>query len=622
LAESKRSVPVPVQYKPTVYKNSTKASDTLTWWDSNNVRFVDGRPRKIGGWVKFTKMSVTGVPRSLFYWSALDGSSRMSMGTNSKYYVVRAGSPEDATPLRRTANPLGASPIATSSGLSTIVVTDTAHGADVGDYVTLSGATAVGGIGTGSLNKEFLIIAATTNTWTADTGTAAGSNTTGGGSSVKAEYQITVGLSSAVVGTGWGAGGWGRGTWGSSSTTTAQGTNLRLWSDDAWGEDLVFNPRGGAIYYYTTGSPGTRAVNLSALPGASDTPVVADQILMAGAVRIMIAFGTNKIGSSTATPMFWRWCDLEDIADWTPTTTNASGDNIFPVGSIHMQALRVRRGIAAFSDKALYFIQFVGGEDVFSFDMVSDKISIISPRAAIFAGDKLFWMGRYNWSIYDGRVTELDCGLRDYVLKDINTSQAWKIHAASNVNQNEVMWFYCSAASSEIDRYVCYNYKDNTWVPGTISRLAWVDNAGSLSLPRGVDSSGYIYDHETGTDDGSTTPPSAITAFIEGSSVALGDGYEAGFLRSLWPDLSFAGSTAETPSATLTVKMSDKPGSADHATKSVVVSRVTSSPESVTPKLDIGKRGRFASFRIESSGIGVTWSLGLPRILATTDGRR
>lgn len=621
MVAGKTSVPVPVEYKPTIDRTSTRAGKTFSWWDADKVRFLSGKPRKIGGWQKAFSTQLQGTPRTMITWSALDGTAAMGIGTNLKYYTDEGGAIADITPIRLTAS-LAGNPLASSSGSGIVTVTHTNHGALENDFVTISGATTFGGLAVGFLNKEHQITAVIdSNTYTIDTGGTASSSTSGGGASVSAEYQLNTGLDSAVLGTGWGAGTWGRGTWGSAASVVTFGSQLRVWSNDTWGEDLVINPRGGAIFYYDI-SAGSRAVNISTLSGASDTPTVADQVLSAGDARIMIAFGTNIIGTSTYDPMHYRWCDLEDLADWTPTTSNASGGANLPIGSMFMQAVRTRQEIIAFTDKAIYAIQFVGGEDVFAHRMIAD-FTIAGPKSAVVVNDRVFVMGLRDFFVYDGFFRPMNSLVREYVFTDINAAQIWKSYGATNSIFNEVWWFYPSSSSEEIDRYVIYNYEEGSWCIGSMERTAWADHAGSFHVPRAADSSGYIYDHETGLDDGSTTPATGITAYIEGSAVELGDGYRQGFLRSIWPDLTFNSSTATSPSASFIMKLADKPFNSLHSTSTNSVVRTATSPiEAGTSRVDVGKRGRFVAFRIESSDVGVDWILGTPRVIVTEDGRR
>lgn len=623
MAEVKQSAPIPVGYKPTIDRTSTRAGETLAWWDADKVRFVRGKPRKINGWQKAFPGQLLGVPRSMIIWNNLNGQQFLGIGTAWKYYAERGGSVVDVTPIRSGPTALTTDPITTSAaGSGVVTITHATHGAAVNDFVTISGATATDGLTTGQLNKEHQVISISTNTYTVDTGGVATSGSvTGGGAVVQATYQLTTGTDSASLGPGWGAGVWGRGTWNSEASTVVFGAQLRVWSQDTWGEDLVINPRGGKVYLYDS-SAGGRATDISTLPGASDTPLRADQIIAAGDVRIMFAFGTNIIGTSTYDPMHYRWCDLENLANWTSTTTNAAGGQNLPIGSLFMQAVRTRQELVAFTDKAIYAIQLIGGEDVFSQRMVYET-SIAGPKAAAAQNDNVYFMGLRDFYVYSGYVRSLNSPLLDYVFDNINKEQIWKVHCALNSLYNEVWWFYPSASSPEVDKYVIYNYQDGTWSIGSLVRTAWVDHAGSLQVPRAADASGYIYDHETGLDDGSTAPPTAISSYIEGSYVALGDGYRQGFLRSIWPDLTFNGSTSANPSANLVIKLIDKPVESVHSTTTSASARTSTSPvETITDRLDIGVRGRYGAFRIENNGLGDMWSLGVPKILITPDGRR
>lgn len=612
--------PLPLTFEPGVVKDRTRRANEFGWWDTDLVRFVEGLPQTIGGWSKPFATAMTGAIRSLFGWIDLDGLQLMGIGTYAKYYTEAGGTIEDITPIRRTAA-LGANPITTSAGSGIITITDTGHGAAAGDFVTLSGATLVNAITAASINVEHEILTTTVNTYTVNTGGTASANGSGGGAGVTATYQLSAGLDTTVVGAGYGAGTWGRDTWDSIASTTAQGAQLRVWTQDNWGEDLVFNPRGGAIYYYDRSSP-ARGVNLDTLPGASDVPLFCDQVMVASESRHLLAFGTNALGSTSPDSLVWRWPDQETLTDWTPSSTNTAGGLRFLIGSRFMQAVKTRQEILAFTDAALYSVQYVGEPDIFTQRLISPNVKIAGPKAAGYLGDSVFWMGTRGFHFYNGQTGDIPCPLKEFVYRDINLYQLWKVHCAVNTLYNEVWWFYCSAGSEEIDRYVMVKVPEMTWANGTLPRTAWLD-AGTFTLPRGGDLDGYIYDHETGSDDGSTTPPSALLAFAESSPFAMANGVRAVRIHSIWPDLDFLDSSAATPAAAMVLKLQNRPGAALHDTTNSSVSRIVTAPiQQFTDKVDIGKRGRFMSFRIESSATGVQWRMGTPTLILRPDGRR
>lgn len=618
---------LPLNFSPGVVKDKTRYAAKAYWWDADLMRFVAGQPQSIGGWVRPWTDALEGVVRSLFAWSTFNGSQQMFVGTNAKAYVDAGGSIADITPIRKTTNPLANNSIASSNGNGIITVTDINHGAQIGDYVTISGATAFASLTTGQLNQEFVVLSIpTADTFTVDTGGTASSGTSGGGAAIVANYQIAVGTSSSIYGSGWGAGTWSRGTWGSAASTTTLSGQLRLWSSDNWQEDLVFNPRSGAIYHYDSSSP-ARAVEIGTQPGASDTPVVADQILVNTDSAQLLAFGTNAIGSSTADPMLIRWSDIEDYLNWTPSTTTSAGEIRLTLGTRFMCAVKTRQEILVFTDTALYSLRFTlspSGAGDFSRVLVSPNISIAGPKAVTVLGDIVFWQGLRGFYMYNGQVQEIPCALKDYVFRRINLSQIWKTHAGPNSLYSEVWFFYPSADSEEIDSYVIYDTEINAFVPGySLSRTAWIDR-GTYALPRAADANSYIYDHETGSEDGSQAPAGAINSYIESSPVTIGDAKRAAFCRAFYPDVSFLDSSATAPTVDITLRFQNRAGSDFHNEPTGVAERqpLTISIEEFTEKIDIGRRGRLISFRYATGTKGTMWSVGAPEVELVSDGRR
>lgn len=617
------SDPIPLKFRPGVVKDMTRRAAELTWYDTNFIRFVEGLPQTIGGWEKsFNTEMFEGTCRSLFGWNDLQGIALMGIGTHLKYYVEEGGSLTDITPVRASST-INNNPIATTNTLSIITVNDTAHGAEAGDFVTLSGSSAVGGIAAASINKEHQILTIVdADHYTVDTGAAATSTVAaGGGAAVVAEYQLTVGLDTTVLGAGWGAGGWGDGGWGEPASVTVQGTQLRVWTQDNWGEDLLINPRGYGIYYYETSSP-ARAVNLSTLPGASDTPVVADQIIVSADERQAIAFGTNEIGSAVANPLFYRWCDTEDIANWTPGVTSAAGGRGFSSGSMFMVAHKMRQQIAAFTDTALYSVQYLGTSG-YGHRLITDKANIVGPKAACVFNDVLYWKSRRGFMKWDGRVQEIPCPLKEFVYRDTNVSQWWKVVAGVNVEYGEIWWWWPGNDDEEISRYVIYKIEDGSWTPGTgLIRTAWLES-GVFNFPRAAGTDGYIYDHEFGFDDGSADPPDPINAYAESCIFAIGNGKQAMRIRQLWPDVDFIQSTAATPEITLTLRLQNKMGSEPQENELATTQRTVALPiEEFTDSLDVGKRGRFIALRYESNKLGTGFRVGVPHLDMIPDGRR
>ena len=600
-----------LQFQPGVNTETTAYSNEGGWNDCDKVRFRFGFPEKIGGWEKYSNNTLVGTPRSLHAWRAVDGSELMGIGTHKKFYVEEGFGYNDITPIRSTTT--NAATFSATASSSTITVTDTAHGALVGDYVTFSGAVSLGGNVTADvLNKEYEIQTVPTgNTYTITVAvTANGSDTGNGGGSVTAAYQLNVGLDTVVPGTGWGAGTWSRGTWGSAATTVAGVVSIRIWKQDNFGEDLVFNVRDAGVYYwdYTSGFS-ARAVTLSSL--GSSAPTVARQVLVSDRDRHVIAFGCNPEGSSTQDKLLIRFSDQENATDWAATAENTAGDLIVGSGTEIVQAIETRREIVIITDSSVHSMQFIGAPFTFGLTQISAGTTIIGPNAAVALNDAVFWMGRNRFYLYDGQVKALPCTVRDTVFRDFNDTQAEKVFASANTSFGEITWFYPSASSEDNDKYVTFNYEQNIWYFGNLGRDCWLDR-GLKEYPVAGFNNGYLYNHEIGTDDDG----SAFTAYIESSPVDIGEGDKFLFARRLIPDISFANSTDQAlPQATFTIKTERFPGTG------YTSSTATTVGESATQN-NIRARGRSFGVRVESDGLGVAWRLGSPRLDVRPDGAR
>lgn len=634
-----------LQFQPGINKETTSYSNEGGWFDMDKVRFRAGYPEKIGGWTRLGVKSFLGSCRALHPWRTISLDNYLGVGTSDKYYIESGQGYYDITPIRVTTS-AGDVTFSATNGSSTITVTDTNHEAVEGDFVTFSGAATLGGnITANVLNQEYQIATiVNSNSYTitarevntvADitvdgaytpVAVAANSSDTGnGGSSVVGAYQINTGLETSVFGNGWGAGTWSRGTWGSAATINAQTDTLRLWSHDNFGEDLIINVYNGGVYYWDASAStplSQRAVPLSSLSGASNTPSIAAKVLVSDVDRHVIAFGCNPLGSSTQDPLLIRFSDQEDAADWTPTTTNTAGDLLVGSGSRIITAVETRQQILVFTDISLHAMQYLGPPFTFGINMVSENITIASPNAAIAIQDNVYWMGANEFYVYTGAVQKIPCSVKDYVFSDFNEGQAEKIFAASNTAYSEVWWFYSSSSSSTVDRYVVYNYVQNIWYYGTLDRGAWIDR-GVVDYPIAAGLDGYLYYHENGFDDGSTAPATAISAYIESSQFDIGDGNNFSFVSRVIPDVTFRNSTSLNPSVTLTMKARNFPGGNYLQTDDETVTRTATAPvEQFTNQVYVRLRGRSMALRVESSETGVGWRLGSPRMDVRQDGRR
>jgi len=622
-----------VLLKPGVNKEVTRYTDEGRWYDCDKVRFRQGLPEKIGGWQRTSTYTYLGTARSLFNWVTLGSQNLVAVGTNLKYYIEQGGEYYDITPIRST-TAAGDVTFSATDGSSTITVSDTDHGAIVNDFVTFSGAVSLGGnITADVLNQEYqvsLVVDADTYEIVAkDTGgatvTANASDTGNGGASVVGAYQINTGPELPVPLVGWGAGGWGLGPWGTGTTSLEP---IRLWSQSNFGEDLIFGPRGGEVFIWDASvGIASRGTYLSAEAGASNVPVV-QNIVFVSDNRFVFCFGTNDIGSSDLDPMLIRWSDQEDATNWTPAATNQAGSLRLSTGSEIITAIQSRQEILTWTDSAVYSIQYLGAPAVWGAQLLADNISIVSPRAAVYASGVAFWMGRDKFYRYDGRVQPLRCDLLRYVFNDFNLDEVDQVFAGTNEEYQEIWWFYCSAGSQTIDKYVVYNYMEDIWYYGTLARTAWSDT-GLRDYPIGATYSNNLVYHELGVDDDETGTPTAINAYITSSEFDLDDGHKFAFIWRVLPDITFDGSTAESPQATLTLLPLAGSGSgynspaSEGGTNAAGITRSATVPvEAYTNQLNVRVRGRQLSMKIASDQLGVQWQLGAPRLDMRPDGRR
>lgn len=701
-------------YKPGVNRENTRYTTEGGWFVSDKVRFRQGTPEKIGGWARISSNTFIGTCRSLWNWITLTANNLMGVGTSAKYYIEKGGVYFDITPIRQynytttLTNPfdttsgsddvtvndtahgaqvgdlvyftgasavggftasqintrhviatvvnansytivldtnatstvtggggtvtaeyyinaklLGANPFATTNGSPTVTVTATAHGGSSGDYVTFSGASTVAGL---DLNNQYVMTVVSVDSFTIVASANASSTTTGGGSSVRASYQITIGPGFQVPQVGWGAGNWNQGTWGGVGTFV--GDAIRLWSANNFGEDLVFGPRGGGVYYWdATNGLSARGVNIETLPGAIDTPVIQNLVFVSDIYRFVFCFGTNDIGSSIQDPMLIRWADQESLTDWLPTATNQAGSLRLSHGSKIMAVAQTRQEILVWTDTALYSVQYLGAPLVWGAQLLADNISIVGPNATSVAAGVAYWMGVDKFYKYDGRVQTLNCDLRKYIYQDINTTQYLQYFSGTNEGFNEVWWFYCSSGTTNIDRYVVYNYMENIWYYGTMARTAWFD-AGLRDYPQAATYSNNLVNHEFGNDDNVSGIPVAINAYIESAEFDIQDGHNIGFVYRVLPDITFTGSTTDNPQVTMSLIPMMNSGSGYNNPQSLagqsyaaVARTSTTIIEQFTGQVYVRVRGRQMIFKVESSDLGSAWQLGSPRIDIKQDGR-
>ena len=453
-------------------------------------------------------------------------------------------------------------------------------------------------------------------------GTGGGPSTRGASGTTAATHadntivQLAVGNASSDDDfTGWGIA--------AVSGTTRE---IRTWSHDNFGEDLLINPRDGAVYLWDkTNGLSTRAVELSTLAGAANTPTIAKQVLVSDIDRHVLCFGTNTYGTTTQDPLMIRWSNQESVSNWTISSDTTAGSLRLGSGSEFVQAVETKREILVYTDTSLHSLRFIGGDFVFGIQQIASNITIMGPKAAVATEDFVVWMGRDSFYAYAGGTQTLPCTVKDKVFLDFNNQQRDKVVAGVNSEFGEVIWFYPSESNSlnnggtgDIDKYVVYNYNEKVWYFGNLSRTAWMDR-GIRNFPIAASSS-YLYNHENGYDDDG----SAMTSFIESAPMDIGDGDKFSLVQKVIPDLTFEGSVNQsTPVANFTLKARNEPGEDYGNTSAGSTTRTATSPvELFTNQIDLRARGRSFALRVDSDATGMKWKLGSPRVSIRPDGRR
>jgi hypothetical protein len=638
-------------FKPGVNRDQTNYASEGGWFETQWVRFRSGFPEKMGGWEPKNFTPYNGIARSLFSWSTTDSSVLLGIGTNTKMYVGAGTAIYDITPIRATfTSPTTNNCISTTIGSTTVVFTITGHGGTTGDFVTISGVTGnPGGIPNAEINAEKQITYIDSNNFSITVTTAATSTaSTQGGTNITAVFQINTGFTSTTAGYGWGTGTWDRDTWGSGSTVPVF-FPARLIFQDKFNNDLIFNIQNSDIYYWAyTNAFNTRAVLVSSIPGAVAVPQQVGKILFAPSGHLLAFACTNYDASEsgpnylgTYDPLLIRWANVDadigpDPLNWQPTLTNTAGYLRLSVGSRIVTAIRSKQEILVWTDVSLSSLQFLGTSEVFGLQEVSSATTIFGVNTVIGANNVVYWMGNDKFYIYSGRVDTLPCTLRQYVFTNINRTEQNLFFAGQNAEFNEVIWFYCTANSNEIDRYVVYNYAENIWYFGDLERTAWIDT-GVIDFPIAA-KDGYVYLHEFGNNDGqpNNAPPLPIPAYIQSADIDIEDGDKYMLIRRIIPDVNFTNSETTNPvtgativpEVTMTVGVRNFPGAAssiinaegETTAKDVVAS--TATINQYTNQVFIRARGRQMNFKISSDNVGTQWQLGMPRVDARPDGLR
>jgi len=653
-----------LQFRPGINREGTTLANEGGWFECDKIRFRSGSVEKLGGWVKDggtatatlapPSGSFWGVCRSMWNWNSLAGANLLALGTNLKYYIQNGpgGNFYDITPIRDTAAGV-TSAFTVTNGSNVVTVTDVGHGAQTGDFVTITYVGgAIGGMPAAAIAGEHQITYISSSQYSFVATSVATSNAGPSGTADFA-YQITTGLATYTVAAGWGAGGWsgsnagGTSTgWGQAASTGGVGQQLRLWSEANYGENLIFSPRGGALYYWdVNANPNIfdRGVIMAAgttvggVPLDSTTPSIVNHVMVSDASRFVICFGTNDPSgvylSATQDPLLIRWSNQEDYGTWIPAITNQAGDYRLSSGSEIVAAQQARQEILVWTDAAIYSMQYLGPPYVWGFQIMGENISIAGPNVVATANNVTYWMGTDKFYMYSGRVETLPCALRQYVYEDINMLQSYQFFAGTNEGYNEIWWFYCSADSNVVDRYVIFNHLERTWYYGNMERTAWLDSPlrdqPMATFITSSGNAGSLLYHETGNDDGTTTPASPIVSYCQSSDFDIGDGHNFGLVSRIIPDVTFDGSTVASPTVTFGVRPRQNPGANYGTSNNPDVVSVDNylgqryyNVQQFTQYVYVRVRGRQMAFRIGSDDLGTAWQLGAPRLDVRPDGRR
>ena len=560
-----------LNFKPGINKEETDYSNEGGWVDGDKIRFRKGRVEKIGGWEKLSSDTLIGSARALHSWISLGGNKYLGIGTTNKYYIEEGGSYNDVTPVRKTST--NSITFAATDGSATITVTDSSHGAVTGDFVTFSSATSLGGNITATvLYQEYQISLLTgTNTYeiiakdTSDATVTANSSDSGnGGSGTDGVYLLNSGLDVFVESTGWGVGTWGAGAWG-SATALSDTNQLRLWTHDNYGEDLIINPRAGGIFRWVENNGlSTRAVDLSTTSGANLVPTKALQVITSETDRHLIVLGADPISGSSRTgtldPMLIAFSDQENPLEFEPLSTNTAGSLRLSSGSSIIGGLKARQEILIWTDTSLYSMNFIGPPLTFALNLINEGAGLIGPKAAANSPKGVFYMSKKGFYFYNGSVQKIPCSVQDHVFSDLDESQAFKCFAGLNEEFSEVWFFYPSSTDNEteISRYVIYNYEENSWSIGTLERYSWLA-AGVLDKPLAAgeeSTTKRIYEHEKGFNNDESAMDGV---FVESADIDISDGDRFVFLKRILPDILFVNDTgtSQNPAINVVVKRRD-----------------------------------------------------------------
>jgi len=592
---------MPITIAPGIQKETPSLTSEPAWRNSDKIRFKAGQPEKLGGWVRDGSglNAIAGVARSILTWRLNDNQTLTAIGTNEKLYLFEQTALHDITPIRES-QALGNDPFSTTISTTTVVVTDTAHGATQGDYVTFSGAVCTTLVDA-EVNANHQLTWIDNDSYSFEVTTAAtATDANDGGASVTADYELNIGAVSQVFNYGYGAGAYGMETYGDARTISGTVTTLRYWSLDHFGEDLVACHEEGRVYEWDASGSNfdTRATLISTSPTYQNT------LLVTNPDRHLVTFAAEDTG--TQDNMLVRWASQETTSDWTPVAENTSGSQILSGGSIIIAAHRSQNETLIWTDVGLHAMTFIGVPFVLSFNEIGTNCGAISKHCIINKNTVVYWMGKDDFFIYDGTVQVIPCTVHRHVFGNLEKSQLSKVTVGLIQQFDEVIWFYPSSdGGGENDSYVIYNYEQGIWYTGMMDRTTWLDSE-LLETPLGINSTGTIYHHEQGVDD----DLSAMTAYIESSDFDIDQGDKFMFISRLIPDMTI------------------NAGSVDYIFKtkryaqSTQTTDTTATVSATTEKVDLRIRTRDLAMRVESDALSDSWQMGTARLGVRTDGRR
>ena len=606
-----------VNFRPAagINKEVTDYTGQGKWTDGDMVRFFQGSAQKIKGWQRFITSTLVGVARDMHAWVALDGTRYNAIGTDRKLYLYAEGVAYDITPLRKTTSSLS-NPFTTNATTS-VVVTDTSHGAVQGDFVTFDSFSTIDGL---DMNKEFEITSvANNNAYIVTTTAAASGSTSGGGGTGNAKYQINIGPELSTPAFGWGTDTWGSGTWGTASSSSNVTLEARQWSLDNFGQLLIATVlNGGAFEWNPNSGVTTRATAITNAPTKSRLGLVSTPD------RHVLFMGTQpEIGGTNAQDdLLIRFSNQEDRNTYQPTAENTAGSLRIADGSRIVAAERSRGQILVWTDTSLHSLQFIGPPFTFGLRQLGQNCGIIGSHAGVDINGVSYWMSQDSFFLFDGSVKKLPCTVEQFIFNNINITGSENAFAGHNGEFNEIMWFYPRTGSDQINAIVAYNYLEGTWWTGTLSRTTWIDRevydnpiateynatatANNEVISGLTDGASSVFLHEIGNNgDGQ-----AITAFVKSGVVQIGEGNEFSFVSKLIPDI-------EDQEGTLNAKLEFK----NYPNNSTAVTKTVSFQDN-TDFVSLRGRGREFTVNVVSNTTGTAWRLGTQRFDIQPDGRR